>query len=59
MENVAPLAVPRACQSQMGSRTGGYNGVKEKQMQADNSCVIQRYNSPEVRNGIQNPAPLS
>lgn len=52
MENVSPLAVPRACQSQIGSRAGGYNGVKEKQMQADNSCVIQRYNSPEVRNGI-------
>lgn len=30
MENFAPLAVPRDCQSQMGLRTGGYNGVKEK-----------------------------
>lgn len=52
MENLAPLALPRACQSQKGSRTGGYNSVKEKQMQADNYSVIQRYNSPEVRNGI-------
>lgn len=30
MANVATLAVPRDCQSQMGSRTGGYNGVEVK-----------------------------